>query len=171
MTLTFKLSYNAWLLFKEASLKSFGFTKIHWLAVVIFYLMILPLFIYFLYQTFNESWDSQVGFSISTFYINMIKEGKYNCYRFHNVEKIIILVWIFISRHIYISSKDRKKVELSLPNDYRVSLAACHVFLEIKHDAFWQLSLPQRNSKHRPTHQFLFHYWLQVKVFKIQLYN
>lgn len=30
---------------------------------------------------------------------------------------------------------------------YRVSLAACHVFLELKHGALWQLTLLQCNSE------------------------
>lgn len=58
-------------------LKSFGFINIiHWLANVVIFLFIDISIIFFQYHTFTESRDSQVGFSISTFYINMIKEGK-----------------------------------------------------------------------------------------------
>lgn len=77
----------------EGILKSSGFIDINpRLAAVVIYLFNDISMIFFLYQTSNEGWDSHVGFSISTFYINMIKEGKDNCYRFHNVKKIIILV-------------------------------------------------------------------------------
>lgn len=58
-------------------LKSSGFIDINpRLAAVAIYLFNDISMIFFFYQTSKEGGDSLVGFSISTFYINMIKEGK-----------------------------------------------------------------------------------------------